>query len=201
MHGAWNMIGCRITHQITHLLRRTIHPCPVPFCSVVACLLCLPFVQLRTVQILQNEDGADDIFDTSFTVFQLQSLRFFPTKNESTCNISKEQRPMVLMSMQQFLQVDDLVSQDAAMLRSRAEIPALQCHGTNVGRAHGPRRYPIQPVRSQLGSLWKCRPFHSFCGAVAVKLHSQHFEKPCAIPNTQRVQLHFLARAFPCISP
>jgi hypothetical protein len=29
---------------------------------------------------------------------------------------------MVLMSMQQFLQVDDLVSQDAAMLRSRAEI-------------------------------------------------------------------------------
>lgn len=121
MHGAWNMIG-RITHQITHLLRRTIHPCPVPFCSVVACLLCLPFVQLRTVQILQNEDRADDIFDTSFTVFQLQSLRFFPTTNESTCNISKEQRPMVLMSMQQFLQVDDLVSQDAAMLRSRAEI-------------------------------------------------------------------------------
>ena len=74
------------------------------------------------MQILQNEDSADDIFDTSFTVFQLQSLPFVPTKNESTCNISKEQRPMVLMSMQQFLQVDDLVSQDAAMLRSRAEI-------------------------------------------------------------------------------
>lgn len=42
-------------------------------------------VDAVTVQILQNEDSADDIFDTSFTV-------------------------------------DDLVSQDAAMLRSRAEI-------------------------------------------------------------------------------